>query len=169
MSLKKQVTSGILFTALTKYSGILIGIFVTAFLSRLLTPEEFGIVGLVMVFTTFFNLLSEFGLGPAVIQSKKLNRNDLRSVFTFSVYLAVFFGLVFFLSAPLIAHFYEEPKLIRVTHFLSLAILFNALRIIPGALIMKDLKFKKAALFNIVIQILGGMLAITLAFFDFSY
>ena len=74
---------GIFYTAIAKYSGLLISLVIGAILSRLLTPEEFGIVALVFVFVTFFSLLGNFGLGPAIIQRKDLSASDIRSIFLF--------------------------------------------------------------------------------------
>ena len=80
-SIRKALSSGIIYIAFARYSSVLISIIISAILSRLLTPEEFGTVALVSVFVIFFNLLSDFGLGPAVIQNQSLNEDDINSVF----------------------------------------------------------------------------------------
>jgi len=85
MSIKKNIAIGVFYTAVSKYSGIFISIGIGAILARLLSPAEFGTVAIVMVFTTFFNMLSDFGLGPAIVQNKSLDTNDVRSLFSFSI------------------------------------------------------------------------------------
>lgn len=160
---------GIFYTAIAKYSGIIISLVIGAILSRLLTPEEFGIVALVFVFVTFFSLLGNFGLGPAIIQRKDLSSSDIRSIFSFSLIVAIVLSLAFFLSAGWISNFYDEPVLIPIVRILSLSILFNVLRIVPGSLIAKNLEFKKIGVINVSVQLISGIVAIVLAYHDFSY
>ena len=82
-SYKKTLISSFLYTALSKYSGLIISIITTAILSRLLTPEDFGIVALATIFITFFSIISDLGIGPAVIQNKELTQNDIQNLFSF--------------------------------------------------------------------------------------
>jgi len=168
-SILKSLSSGIFYTALAKYSGIIISIAIGAVLARLLTPEEFGIVALVTVFVSFFNLLSDFGLGPAVVQNQSLEDKDVHSIFSFSILLGLLLSGLFFLSAPFIAKFYNESELINVSRLLSLAILFYSLQIIPKALFQKALKFKQIGLITVSVQLFSGIIAITLAYKGFSY
>lgn len=169
VSIRKSLSSGIFYTALAKYSGIIISIVIGAVLSRLLTPEEFGIVALVTVFVGFFNLLSDFGLGQAVVQNQSLNDKDVHSIFSFSILLGFLLSGLFFLAAPLIAGFYDEPELINVSRLLSLAILFYSLQIIPKALFQKALKFKQIGLITVSVQFFSGVIAIILAYAGYSY
>jgi PST family polysaccharide transporter len=168
-SVRKSISSGIIYTALSRYSGVVISIVIGAVLARLLTPEEFGIVALVTVFVSFFNLLSDFGLGPAVVQNQTLVKKDLESIFSFSIILGFILSISFFLVAPLIAAFYKEPELIEVSRYLSLVILFNSLLIIPKALFQKALKFKQLGLITVFVQLVCGVIAIFLAYLGYSY
>ena len=160
---------GIFYTAISKYSSVIISIALSAVLARLLTPEEFGIVALVSVFTAFFGLLGEMGIGPAIIQKKELSEDDLVSIFNFSILMALFLALFFFLSSGLIADFYEEPKLIPIVKLLSISIFFNILLIVPSALNRKKLHFKKMGFITVGIQVSAGVIAIWMALEDFSY
>lgn len=168
-SIRKSFTSGILYTGVAKYSGVIISIVIGAILARLLSPEEFGIVALVTVFVSFFTLLSDFGLGPAVVQNQTLSSADVKSIFSFSILIGLLLSLLFFLSAPLIANFYNEPELVKVSRLLSLAILFHSLQIIPRSLLQKDLKFKQLGIITVVLQLITGAVAIFLAYIGFSY
>lgn len=169
MSIKKNISTGVFYTAISKYSGIIISIVIGAILSRLLSPTEFGTVAVVMVFITFFNLLSDFGLGPAIVQNKELDTNDIRSLFSFSILLGFIFALLFFLSAPLIAHFYENTNLKNIARLLSLSVLFYSWSIVPNALNLKKLRFKRIGFVSISIQTISGIGAIILAYHGFSY
>lgn len=169
MSIKGELTYGVFYTALSKYSGIIISLIINAILSRLLTPDEYGIVALVTVFVTFFNLLSDFGIGPAIIQNHSLDENDIKSIFSFSILIGTILALLFFVSAPLISNFYDNQELILISHLLALSILFNSYQIVPRALLQKKLKFKQIGLISIIIQLITGIIGIVLALLGFSY
>jgi teichuronic acid exporter len=168
-SVKQKLTTGIAYTALTKYSGILISIIIGAVLARLLSPAEFGVVALVMVFISFFNMLSTVGIGPAIVQNKELTEKDVQSIFLFSISLGFVLSFLFFLSSTSIASFYNNTELIPLTRLLSLTVLFSAFRIVPNALLLKKLKFKKVGLVTILVQLFSGIFAIILAYKGFSY
>ena len=80
-SIKKDLLSGVFYTAIAKYTGILISLVIAGILARLITPEEFGIVAVVTVIITFFGIFSDFGIGPAIIQNKELRQDDLTHIF----------------------------------------------------------------------------------------
>jgi PST family polysaccharide transporter len=85
--IRKKIGSGIFYTALAKYSNIFVSIIIGAVLARLLSPAEFGIVAIVTVFVSFFALLSDFGIGPAIVQNQYLNEGEIRSVFSFLIFM----------------------------------------------------------------------------------
>ena len=116
-TISKNIRTGILYTGLSRYSSIVVSIFIGATLARLLTPEEFGVVAIISVFISFFNLLSTFGISPAIVQHKSLTDKDISSIFSFSILLSFSFCLIFFLGAPLIANFYDEPLLANLSRF----------------------------------------------------
>lgn len=168
-TIRKSISSGILFTAATRYSGILISVIIGAVLARLITPSEFGIVALVTVFVTFFNLLSDFGIGPAVVQNQSLSNRDTQSIFTFSILIGIILSGSFFFASHIIASFYNEPELITISRLLALSVLFYSLQTVPKALYLKSLKFKQIGIITICIQSFAGVIAIILAFKGFSY
>ena len=83
MDIKKEFRTGILYSAMGKYSNMLIQILLNSILSRILTPNEFGIVAVVNVFLIFFQMLADFGIGPAIIQHKSLSKNEIQQIFSF--------------------------------------------------------------------------------------
>jgi len=168
-STRKSIGSGILYTALSKYSNVLISILITAILARLLTPMEFGVIAIVMVFISFFQLLSDFGIGPAIIQNKGLTQNDIQSIFTFSIFFGIILTILFYLAAPFISHFYNEPALESIAKLLSLAILFFSCNVVPQSLNYKKLWFKQVGIISVVVQMITGPIAIFFAFKGFSY
>ena len=95
MDIGQNFKKGILYTALGKYSNVVIQFLVTAVLSRILTPEEYGVVAVVNVFLIFFQMLADSGIGPAIIQNKKLNQDDLRSIFALTIYTGFILSAIF--------------------------------------------------------------------------
>lgn len=139
-------------------------------LARILFPEEFGIVGMAAVFTSFVQVISEMGIGSALIQRKKEQLNDLhfQTAFWFSLLWGTFlYGIIIFLS-PLVSEFYNEPVLQKVVPILGLPILVSSVNTINKAQLMRELNFKKLAIINNVSSILAGIGAIVLAFNDFG-
>lgn len=168
-SIRKNIATGILYTAMSKYSSVVISIFITAILARLLTPAEFGIVAIVSVFTNFFNLLSNFGLSTAVIQNKSLDDKDIQSIFSFSIIFGFFLSASFFLLAPFIASFYNDERLINLVHLMSIGIFFQSIAAVPHALNLKVLRFKQIGVVSIIVHLISGTIGIILAYNGFSY
>lgn len=164
MSLKKDFLSGVFYTALAKYSGIIISLVVASILARLLTPEEFGIVGVATVLIAFFNILGDIGIGPAVIQNSSLSKQDLSNIHTFTTYLGIGLGAIFFISAPWIASFYEDEALIGICRWLSLSIIFTCWGIVPLNLNYRAKQFRKIAFISLTIQFITGIFACLAAF-----
>lgn len=166
MSLKKEFISGVFYTAVAKYSGIVISLIVSSILARLLTPKEFGVVGVATVLIAFFNILGDIGIGPAVIQNQKLSEEDMSSIHTFTTYVGLGLGIIFFAAANLIAHIYQDNALIGICRWLSISILFTCWGIVPLNLHYKQKQFKRIAFITLGIQILSGFGACIYAFYD---
>lgn len=164
MSTKRSFFKGIAFIGIAKYSGYVITIVITSILARLLTPTDFGVVAVSTVFITFFSLLSDMGIGPAIIQIKQLTKNDIQSIFGFSILVGLFLSLCFCAASPFIASFYEQPILRNVCMLLSLQILFCTLNTVPNALLLKEKKFNVVAYRTVTIQIVCGALSIWAAY-----
>lgn len=103
--------------AIGKYSKIILNILTEVVLARLLTPHDYGIVAIVTVFTTFFSIFADMGLGTAVVQRKNLTQCDFDNLYTFTVYAGIFF--VFSYG---IAIFYRNHVYIKIGHLLSISL-----------------------------------------------
>lgn len=167
--IRKNIRSGIFYNALSRYSNIVASIFIGATLARLLTPKEFGIVAIISVFISFFNLISRFGISAAVVQHKSLTDDDVSSIFSFSIALGLVLAIIFFFLSPFIASFYNEPVLANLSRLMALVIFFNSLQVVPNALNTKKLRFKEIGIISVVVHIISGIVAIILAYLGFSY
>ena len=163
MGLKRDFSSAIFYTAVSKYSGILIQLIITAVLSRLLTPADFGIVAIATILIQFFYTISEAGIGPAIIQRKNLSAKEIDGLFTFTSLLGILLGVLFCLSSHIIADYYENNSLINVCRWLSLLIVFSGADIVTNSLLLKQKRFKTIAIRSLIVQIVTGSISIYVA------
>ena len=104
-STKKELLSGVFYTAIAKYSGIIVSLVVAGILARLIDPEDFGVVAIATVIISFFNIFSDLGIAPAIIQNKTLLKKDFSNIFTFTLWLGISIAILFFLSSWPISHY----------------------------------------------------------------
>lgn len=160
MGIRKNFAKDVVYSGISKYSTIIIALIVTAVLSRILTPSDFGVVAIATVFIAFFNLLSDFGIAPAIVQFKDLTKGDICNIFGWSFWLAVSLSIIFYFCSPFIASFYENPLLETICQLLSLQIFFATLNIVPNALLLKNKKFNVIAIRTLSIQVTCGIISV---------
>lgn len=162
--LKSQLFSGILYMGIGRYVTILISLVITAVLSRILEPAEFGVVAIATFFINFFSTLSITGITPAIIQNQDLTKEKYNYIFTFTFYLGIAMGLFFAALAPYIARYYTDLKhLEAICYILSINIFFSILSIVPNAILLKSKEFRFISIRTIVIQIIVGIVAVVAA------
>ena len=158
-----------LITGVSKFINIFLGILFSAILSRILTPNDYGIVAIVTVFSSFFIVLSNCGLGIAVIQRKEFCQDDINSLFTFSIYFGLALTFVFILLAYPICLFFNNKVYLPICLLLSVSIFFNSINAIPDGLLRREKKFFLIGLRLIVVSLLTYGVTIVLAIFNFKY
>lgn len=169
MKVQQEIRRGAAIVFVTKYSGILLGLVVNSVLARLLSPAEFGIVGVVTVFITFFNILSDIGLGSAIIQNQHFTNKDFSDIFKISVLLSVLLAVSFALLSYAIASFYGDQVYVPISQLLAIQVFFSALSIVPKNMLIKAQAFKTIGFIDVGSAFLTGSLAITLAYQDLSF
>lgn len=163
-SYKKEFISGVLYTSVAKYVGIFVQIAISMVLARLLNPADFGILAIATVFINFLNLITDFGFGAAIIQSETLEKKDLESIFSLTLYIGLFAALILFLLAYPIGNYYNDGNVASVVRLLSINVVFASLNIVPNALLLKAKKFKLVAVRTLGLQIICGCIGISLAY-----
>lgn len=153
----------VLLQFVSKYINIGVQLIVTAVLARLISPDDFGLLSIVSVFTAFFQLFSDMGIGIAIVQYRDLTEEDYGKLFVFSAFLAVVLAVLFcFVSKP-ISWFYGDDRLISLCYATAPAVIFNTLNMVPNGLMLKDKRFGAIALRLISSTIAAGLVAILLA------
>lgn len=153
-----------MWVAIEKYSIMGIHLIVTMILARLLSPSDFGVITLASVCLAFISLLSEMGLGPAVIQQQEMSQKDIDSTFTFTILVGAFFSLVYFALSWSIADFYHNEKLIPICQLLSLIFFAGTINSLPETLMVKHQRFKEKAVRSLALISITGPLSIIAAY-----
>lgn len=164
-----ELKKGIIINFISKYSNIIIQLIITSILARILTPTEYGVIAVIMIFITFFNLLGNMGIGPAIIQNKKLDENDISNIFIFTFFISIFLSFIFYIFSYIISFIYENDIYIPMGKFLSITIMLNILCIVPNSILLKNKKFKIVGIVTIISNLFSGIITILLALKGFSY
>ena len=168
---KNKLVKGVIWSTVEIAIKRSLDLAVRLILARLLFPEDFGLVGMAVVFTSFIEVLNDAGFGLALIQKKKeeLTEVHYHTVFWAAIIWAFFlYTVIYFLISPLVAYFYQQPLLENVVRALSLPLLFKAVNTVHIAQLTKAMEFKKIAFVNNFSGLFSGLIAITLAFLDFG-
>jgi O-antigen/teichoic acid export membrane protein len=155
---------GFFYTAIGKYSNVLVQLLVNMVLSRLLTPEQFGVVAVVQVFLVFFSLLVDAGLGPAIIENKELTEKDNLILFGYGIRLSFILAGIFVAFGPIISVLYNDWGYMGITAALAVTLLFQGFNTVPNALLDKAKRFKEVNIRLVLGNTLGGIAGITGAF-----
>ena len=159
-SFKKDLVSGTFYIGVAKYAGIVSQLVITAILARLLTPSDFGVIAIVTVLISFFNILSDIGIGVAVIQRKDLSEEDLDHLYSINIYIGVALSALFFFSSGIISSYYDNEQLYHVCQLLSILILLTCACTIPMNMLYREKQFKYIALTNFSVQVVCGVAAV---------
>lgn len=164
MSDREVLAKGVFWSAVEKYSSIVVSLLVSMVLARLLTPEEFGTVAIATVLIQFLTMLSSMGIAPAIVQRRDMSDDDLNSIFTFCCIIGLVLGLMFFGASWSISRVYEVDQLAIVCQILSIQVFFSAANMVPNALMTKYLRFKDIARRTLILQLTSGSISIIAAF-----
>lgn len=137
---------------------------ISIILARLLTPEDYGIIGMLLFFIMLSNIFIESGFVKALIQKQDRNEVDFSTVFYFNLLISVFLYFVLYFSAPYISSFYKEETLTDLLRILSLNIIIGSINVVQRAKLMIEMDFKSLAKINFIGTIFGGAIGICMAY-----
>ena len=137
-------------------------------LARLLTPADYGLVGIIAIFIAVSNVLIEGGFSNALIRKLDRTESDLSTAFYFNVVVGIFLYVLLFFLAPFIATYFEDPLLIPLLRIIGLNVFFNSLCIVQNAILTAELNIKLQTLISLCSQIPMGIIAIYLAYKGFG-
>ncbi len=164
MNLKAKTVQGIGWSGLSQILQVLLQFIITAILARLLAPNDFGLLAMVLVFTNVVNIISDFGLSTALIQRTELTEEHLSSIFWLNIFIGIFLALILSFSSPLIAGFFNEDQLVPITIAIAASIFISFFDSVQTAVLTREMNFKVLNMIKIVSILGGGIIGVTMAF-----
>ena len=135
-NLKQKTISGMLWSAVQKFGNMGISFVTNIVLARMLTPDDFGCIGMLAIFITVSNTFVDGGFGSALIQKKEPTQKDYSTIFWWNIFISSLLYGVLYLSAPVIAEFYHIPLLSSVLRVQGIILIINSLNIIFSIFIL---------------------------------
>jgi len=168
MTLKEKTISGIFWSSIKSFSNQGIQFVVGIVLARLLTPREFGLIGMITVFIAISQTFINSGFSSALIRKKNCTQADYSTVFYFNILIgALLFLLLYVLAGP-ISDFYNEPQLKWLVRVLALDLIIGSITLIQGTTLVKRIDFKLQAKIVVISSILSGIIGIVMAYTGFG-
>lgn len=143
--------------------------FVGVFLARILVPEDFGIIAVLSIFIGITGVLVDGGFKISIIRNNNTTSLDYSTIFFTNLIVGVIIGAIFYISAPLIAAYFDRPELINISRAFAFLPFINGLGLVQSAILLKNLEFKKNAKISFIAGFLSGLLALLLAYKGYSY
>ena len=138
-------------------------------LARLLSPKDFGLVGMVTAVTGVLSLFRDFGLSAATVQRPEVTEEQMSTLFWINLLVGALLGVIGVAGAPAIAAFYHEPKLVSIGAALSLGFVFNAAGVQHSALLQRQLRFTALSVINVIALVISSAAAIGVARAGYGY
>lgn len=168
MSLRKQAIAGLGWTFASQFGNQLIGFVVSMVLARILLPEEFGLIGMIAIFLAVGKTLLDAGLTQSLIRSQDLDQDDFSTVFYFNLVASILIYIAIYLTAPLIADFYDQQILINIVRLFCITFIITAFSSVQLARLTKEMDFKTQMIIALPSTIVGGIVGLTLAYMGYG-
>jgi len=164
MTLKQKTISGLLWSFIDNIASLGISFIVGIILARLLSPKEFGLIGMLTIFIALSQSFIESGFRQALIRKQQCTAADYSTVFYFSLAISIFFYFLLFVFAKTIGDFFHEPILKDLIRVLGFGLIINSLTIIQSTLLTKRIDFKLQAKISVISSVISGIISIYMAY-----
>lgn len=163
-NIKQKTKIGMLWNATEKVIIQVISFVINIILARLLTPTDYGTVGMLAIFLAFSNIFIDSGFSRALIQKQDRSEIDYSTTLIFNVVVSVILYLLLFIFSPTIANFYETPELVGLQRVFFLVIILNSLTVVQNAQLQLKVNFKRIAVINSLTTIVSGIIGVIAAY-----
>lgn len=167
-NLKKDTTKGVFWSLIERFGTQGVQFLVMLVMARLLSPNDYGVVGMLVVFVAIAQAFVDGGFSQALIRKKDRTEVDNSTVFYFNIVVSVLIYLIFYLFAPCVSTFYNMPTLTPFMRVICLSIIINAFGVVQRALFNANIDFKAQAKASLIAVVISGAIGITLAFRGFG-
>ena len=167
-SLREKTVGGLSWSMIDNIANQGIVFLVGIVLANLLSPQEYGLIGIVTVFLAVFNSLVDSGFSNALVQKHTADDKDYNTVFIFNLLFSVILYVLLFFSAPYVALFFKQPELVALLRVVGIIIIVNALSLVQKTILVKRIDFKTQTKISLISSISSGVIGISMAFLDFG-
>lgn len=167
-SLKNKTIKGVGWSAADALLGQGVTFIVGLVLARLLSPDEYGLIGICLIFTTVLNGIVDSGFSNALIRKKDVTDEDYNTMFTTNMAISIVLYVLLFVSAPFVSDFFHRVELTALVRVTGLILFFNALSITQVTILTKNIDFKTKTKASLVSAIISGVIGIAMAFMGFG-
>lgn len=162
-NLKTKTITSMLWTATQRFGVLILSFVANLILAHYLSADDYGVVGMISIFITLAETITDSGLGQALIQKKDTTDDDYSTVFWSNLILSVFLYIILFFSAPFIAKFYNMEILTKILRIKAIIIILQGLRLIQTTILQKQLNFKKISIVYLTASLFSTVISIILA------
>ena len=167
-NLKKKTVVGMVWSTFQRFGKMGIAFIANLVMARLLTPEDYGAIGILMVFIALSMVFIDAGFGNALIQKTNPTKEDYSTIFYFNLIISGILFLLLFIAAPFISNFYRMPELCNLLRVLSLVLILNSLSLIQISRMRKEMNFKVLSIATVGCAIVGAIAGIYTALVGFG-
>lgn len=167
-SLKNKTVKGVAWSAVDNVAQHAITFIVSIVLARLLSPDDYGLIGIIAIFTAVCNTIINAGFTTALIRKKDATDDDYNTVFIVNLTMSIVLYCTIFMCAPLIASFFHREELTSLTRVASLALIIGALALVQQTRLTKRIDFKSQTKITLVASISSGIVGISMALTGFG-
>lgn len=160
--------AGLIWVFTDRFGTLSINFIVNIILARLLTPADFGLIAMVIVFFELSTVFVNSGLAAALIREKEVTDTDKSTVFFFNFAVSILFYVALFFGAPAIASFFDQPLLIWIVRIMGLNIIIGAFTTVHRAILTKEIHFQLQTKSRLIASFISGLVAVILAFQGFG-
>ena len=169
LTLKEKTAKGFFWSGLSYFFQQFIGMLFGIVIARILSPDDYGLIAMLAIFTAIASTLIDSGFSSALINRKTIEDKDYNAVFWFSTFMGCCIYLILFFIAPLIAEFYNQPILINLSRLVFLNFLFGSMGITHNVLLIKKIMAKQRGIIDVVSILVSGTAGIILALSGYAY
>lgn len=160
LSTKKRVLKGVLWSGIQKYSGQIIQFVISILMARILSPQDYGLIGLVMVVIAILQTINESGFLEALLHKLDRDELDYSSVFVANIFFGLLLYCILYFSAPSIAVFFNRPELTGLTRILGLNLIITSFVVVQRSILFVKVDFKSQAIASVIATIVSGFVGL---------
>ncbi len=168
-TLKEKTAKGFFWAALNNGAMQLLNAVFGVILARKLSQDDYGLIGMLMIFTLVANSLQDSGFVTALTNRRDTTHRDFNAVFWFNISVSLMLYILFFFCAPLIARFYHEPLLTDLSRYYFFSFFIASFSIVPRAILFRQIKQKEMAVMSLLSLLLSGTVGIVMVYQQMAY